>query len=47
MGLFSGKYDHDCMEKIHVVGEWVESAIGAVLLFAGIIGIWFIGCAVI
>lgn len=45
--MFSGKYDKDCAEKLRAVWEWVESAIGTALLFAGIVGIWFIGCAVI
>lgn len=43
--MFSGKYDKDCTEKLRAVAEIVGDAIGAALLFAGIIGVWFIGCA--
>lgn len=45
--MFSGKYDKECLEMLKALGEWVEAIAGAALLFASIIGIWFIGCAVI
>lgn len=37
--------DEYVAEAIGNIKELVGNAIGAVLLFAGIIGVWFIGCA--
>ena len=39
--------DEYVAEAIGNIKELVGDAIGAALLFASIIGIWFIGCAVI
>jgi len=40
------RYDADAIiHYIAVAKELAESLIGAVCLVAGIIGVWFIGCA--
>ena len=42
--MFSGEYDHECLDMLKALATMASDAIGAVLLFGGIVGVWFIGC---
>lgn len=44
--MFSGEYDHECLDMLKALAAMASDTISAVLLFGSIIAVWFIGCAV-